>query len=68
MPLGRHSGRASRVRRAAGHSCPQCRQPWSLTATHTGSGFLVTCRACDYSQAVNLPEHGGEPESLLKTS
>jgi Zn ribbon nucleic-acid-binding protein len=68
MPLGRHSGRASRVRRAAGHSCPQCRQPWSLTATHTGGGFLVTCRACDYSQSVSIPEPPEAPERLLKTS
>jgi Zn ribbon nucleic-acid-binding protein len=68
MPLGRHSGRGSRVRRAAGHSCPQCRQPWSLTATHTGDGFLVTCRACDYSQAVAIPDQAAAPQPLLKTS
>ena len=68
MPFGRHIGRTARVRRAAGHSCPQCRQPWSLTATRTGDGFLVSCRVCDYAQAVVIPEQATPPEDLRKTS
>ena len=68
MPLGRHSGRASRVGRAAGHSCPQCRQPWSLAATRTDEGFLVACRACDYAQPVVLPEQAPTPKDLRQTS
>jgi hypothetical protein len=47
----RNSGK---IRRAAGHRCPQCRSLWALAAVRNDSGFVVLCRYCDYLRPVGL--------------
>ncbi|HSR24923.1 MAG TPA: hypothetical protein VLW53_15320 [Candidatus Eisenbacteria bacterium] len=48
--------RGRRLRRAAGHLCPGCKQLWALTAVRNDAGFLVICRHCDYRRLVSVPE------------
>ncbi|HEX6920444.1 MAG TPA: hypothetical protein VF314_09460 [Actinomycetes bacterium] len=42
----------TRLRRAAGHLCPECRELWALVALRIDDGFLVSCRYCDYRRPV----------------
>jgi hypothetical protein len=35
--------------------CPECHQPWALTADQDEAGFLVVCRFCEYERPVVFP-------------